>query len=203
MNRGNLIVFEGMDKAGKGTQCKLLQEFVNNQGKKSVIIEFPDYNSILGKEIKKFLHQKNRFPKEVQHILLSANRWEKKEELFSTLNSGVTIIMDRYYQSNLVYGISNGLDLNWLKNLDNGLPKEDMVIVLEINPNVSKERVKKNRDLFEENLELLTKVKKNYRELAKEFGWNIIDGERSIKEVHQEICKIYTTKTNNQNSFYH
>lgn len=197
MDRGHLIVFEGMDKAGKGTQCQLLQEFVKNQGKSCVRMEFPDYNSILGKEIKKFLHQKNRFPKEVQHILLSANRWEKKEEIENILNSGVTIIMDRYYQSNLVYGISSGLDLDWLINLDNGLPKEDLVIVLDINPNVSKERVMNNRDLFEENKELLTKVEKNYQELAKKFGWYIIDGNRSIEDVHQEICKLYTLKIQN------
>lgn len=197
MDRGHLIVFEGMDKAGKGTQCQLLQEFVKNQGKSCVRMEFPDYNSILGKEIKKFLHQKNRFPKEVQHILLSANRWEKKEEIENILNSGVTIIMDRYYQSNLVYGISSGLDLDWLINLDNGLPKEDLVIVLDINPNVSKERVMNNRDLFEENKELLTKVEKNYQELAKKFGWYIIDGKRSIEDVHQEICKLYTLKIEN------
>jgi len=186
-----------MDKAGKGTQCQLLQEFVKNQGKSCVRMEFPDYNSILGKEIKKFLHQKNRFPKEVQHILLSANRWEKKEEIENILNSGVTIIMDRYYQSNLVYGISSGLDLDWLINLDNGLPKEDLVIVLDINPNISKERVMNNRDLFEENKELLTKVEKNYRELSKKFGWYIIDGKRSIEDVHQQICKLYTLKIEN------
>lgn len=197
MDRGRLIVFEGMDKAGKGTQCQLLQEFVKNQGKSCVRMEFPDYTSILGKEIKKFLHQKNRFPKEVQHILLSANRWEKKEEIENILNSGITIIMDRYYQSNLVYGISIGLDLHWLINLDNGLPKEDLVIVLDINPNVSKKRVMNNRDLFEENKELLTKVEKNYRELSKKFGWYLIDGKRSIEDVHQEICKLYTLKIDN------
>jgi dTMP kinase len=150
----------------------------------------------LGKEIKKFLHQKNRFPLEVQHILLSANRWEKKDVLINILNSGITIIMDRYYQSNLAYGISNGLDLDWLINLDKGLPKEDLVFVLEINPNVSKKRVMKNRDIFEENMELLIKVKKNYRELSKMYGWYLIDGERSIQEVHQEVCRLYRDRIN-------
>jgi dTMP kinase len=196
LEKGHLIVFEGMDKAGKGTQCKLFQEFANNEGKNSIIIDFPDYKTILGKEIKKFLHQKNRFPLEVQHILLSANRWEKKDVLINILNSGITIIMDRYYQSNLAYGISNGLDLDWLINLDKGLPKEDLVFVLEINPNVSKKRVMKNRDIFEENMELLIKVKKNYRELSKMYGWYLIDGERSIQEVHQEVCRLYRDRIN-------
>ena len=46
------------------------------------------------------------------------------------LENGTVIIMNRYYQSNLVYGISNGVHINWLLNLDKGLPKEDIVIVL-------------------------------------------------------------------------
>ena len=49
--------------------------------------------------------------------------------------------MNRYYQSNLVYGVSHGLNLKWLLNLDRGLPKEDVVIVLEVNPNTSYRRV--------------------------------------------------------------
>ena len=102
-----------MDKAGKGTQCKLLNEYLNKNGNKSQVLDFPDYTTILGKEIRKFLDGKNNFPLQVQHMLLSANRWEKKETILNIINKGTTIIMDRYYQSNLVYGLSNGLDLEW------------------------------------------------------------------------------------------
>lgn len=196
MNKGRLIVLEGMDKAGKGTQCKLLNEYLNKNGKKSQVLDFPDYTTALGKEIRKFLNGKNNFPLEVQHMLLSANRWEKKETILNILNTGTTIIMDRYYQSNLVYGLSNGLDLDWLANLDKGLPKEDLVIILEISSNTSNKRVINHRDIFEKNNNLLIKVKKNYQKLAQIYGWYIIDGERSIKEVHQNICNLLKREIN-------
>lgn len=196
MNKGRLIVLEGMDKAGKGTQCKLLNEYLNKNGKKSQVLDFPDYTTALGKEIRKFLNGKNNFPLEVQHMLLSANRWEKKETILNILNTGTTIIMDRYYQSNLVYGLSNGLDLDWLANLDKGLPKEDLVIILEISSNTSNKRVINHRDIFEKNNNLLIKVKKNYQKLAQIYGWYIIDGERSIKEVHQNICNLLRNEIN-------
>ncbi|HEU5172557.1 MAG TPA: dTMP kinase [Nitrososphaeraceae archaeon] len=196
MNKGRLIVLEGMDKAGKGTQCKLLNEYLNKNGKKSQVLDFPDYTTALGKEIRKFLNGKNNFPLEVQHMLLSANRWEKKETILNILNTGTTIIMDRYYQSNLVYGLSNGLDLDWLANLDKGLPKEDLVIILEISSNTSNKRVINHRDIFEKNNNLLIKVKKNYQKLAQIYGWYIIDGERSIKEVHQNICNLLRREIN-------
>ena len=196
MNKARLIVLEGMDKAGKGTQCKLLNEYLNKNGKKSQVLDFPDYTTALGKEIRKFLNGKNNFPLEVQHMLLSANRWEKKETILNILNTGTTIIMDRYYQSNLVYGLSNGLDLDWLANLDKGLPKEDLVIILEISSNTSNKRVINHRDIFEKNNNLLIKVKKNYQKLAQIYGWYIIDGERSIKEVHQNICNLLRNEIN-------
>lgn len=196
MNKGRLIVLEGMDKAGKGTQCKLLNEYLNKNGKKSQVLDFPDYTTALGKEIRKFLNGKNNFPLEVQHMLLSANRWEKKETILNILNTGTTIIMDRYYQSNLVYGLSNGLDLDWLANLDKGLPKEDLVIILEISSNTSNKRVINHRDIFEKNNKLLIKVKKNYQKLAQIYGWYIIDGERSIKDVHQNICNLLRREIN-------
>lgn len=196
MNKGRLIVLEGMDKAGKGTQCKLLNEYLNKNGKKSQVLDFPDYTTALGKEIRKFLNGKNNFPLEVQHMLLSANRWEKKETILNILNTGTTIIMDRYYQSNLVYGLSNGLDLDWLANLDKGLPKEDLVIILEISSNTSNKRVINHRDIFEKNNNLLIKVKKNYQKLAQIYGWYIIDGEQSIKEVHQNICNLLRREIN-------
>ena len=196
LNKGRLIVLEGMDKAGKGTQCKLLNEYLNKNGNKSQVLDFPDYTTILGKEIRKFLDGKNNFPLQVQHMLLSANRWEKKETILNIINKGTTIVMDRYYQSNLVYGLSNGLDLEWLANLDKGLPKEDLVIILDITSNTSNKRVINHRDIFEKNNNLLIKVKKNYRKLAQIYGWYIIDGERSIKDVHQEICNLLRSEIN-------
>jgi dTMP kinase len=41
--------------------------------------------------------------------------------------------MNRYYQSNLIYGLVNGLPPEWLEHLDAGLPKADLVIVLDVN----------------------------------------------------------------------
>ena len=68
-------------------------------------------------------------------ILLSANRWEKKAEIQRVIGKGTTIIMNRYYQSNLVYGISKGLKLDWLLALDKGLPRADLVLVIDIKTN--------------------------------------------------------------------
>ena len=198
LSQGQIIVLEGIDKAGKGTQCKLLQNDILKAGLNCKILDFPDYSTNIGKEVRSFLDLKRSYSKEVQHMLLSANRWEKKGEIEKMLQDGTIIIMDRYYQSNLVYGLSNGLDLNWLLNLDKGLPKEDLVIILEINPKTSYNRVNYNRDLFEKNLEFLSHVKQNYQKLSKLYKWKIINGEEAMEKIHINISRIVKENLNIQ-----
>ena len=75
--------------------------------------------------------------------------------------------MNRYYQSNLVYGLANGMNLAWLENLDAGLPKADLVIVLDVSQKEAFSRKKTKRDEFEKNQEFSRKISKAYRQLAK------------------------------------
>jgi dTMP kinase len=191
LGKGKIIVIEGLDKAGKTTQSRLLMDDLKALGKICVIMDFPDYITYIGAEIKAFLEGKrDYYPTELVHMLLSANRWEKKNEIESMMENGTILILNRYYQSNLVYGVSNGLNIKWLLNLDKGLPKEDLVIVLEIEPRVSYQRAIECLDTFEKDQRLLVDVHKNYRKLARQFKWKIINGKKSKDEVHQDIMKI-------------
>jgi dTMP kinase len=191
LGKGKIIVIEGLDKAGKTTQSRLLMDDLKALGKICVIMDFPDYITYIGAEIKAFLDGKrDYYPTELVHMLLSANRWEKKKEIESMMENGTILILNRYYQSNLVYGVSNGLNIKWLLNLDKGLPKEDVVIVLEIEPKVSYQREIECLDTFEKDQRLLVDVHKNYRKLARQFKWKIINGKKSKEEVHQDIMKI-------------
>ena len=185
--KGKIIVFEGIDKAGKTTQAKLLEKKLGN---KCVRLDFPDYSTPIGKEIKQFLDGKRDYPDEVKMMLLSANRWEKKIQIEKIIAKGTTIIMNRYYQSNLVYGISKGLILDWLISLDKGMPKADLVIVIDIKPKTLARRSKNVVDTFEKDLGLIRRVKKNYRILGKRFKWRIVEGENSVDEVHSQVLKI-------------
>jgi len=53
--RGKIIVIEGTDKAGKGSQSRMLAETLKASGKICVILDFPDYTTSIGMEIKAFL----------------------------------------------------------------------------------------------------------------------------------------------------
>ena len=187
--RGKIIVIEGTDKAGKTSQSRMLAETLKVSGKVCVILDFPDYTTPIGMEIKAFLEGKRDYLPEVKHLLFSANRWEKKKEIESMLENGTIIVMNRYWQSNLVYGVANGIDINWLLRLDKGLPKEDIVLVMLVNPNISAKRAEM-QDAFESDPQLAAKAYKNYLKFAKQYRWKVIDGSKSKEQVHQEITKI-------------
>jgi dTMP kinase len=187
--RGKIIVIEGTDKAGKGSQSRMLAETLKASGKICVILDFPDYTTSVGMEIKAFLEGKRDYLPEVEHLLFSANRWEKKKEIESMLENGTIIVMNRYWQSNLVYGVANGMDTNWLLGLDKGLPKEDIVLVILVNPSISAKRAE-TQDMFESDSQLAAKAYRNYLKFAKQYRWKVVDGSKSKEQVHQEVTKI-------------
>ena len=91
--------------------------------------------------------------------------------------------------------ITNGLKLDWLEKLDEGLPKSDLVIVLDVPQKESFARKKQNRDKFEKNKEFSNKISQNYRKLAKKKRWR---GSKCISKskdkVHQDVMKIVAKK---------
>ena len=189
-----IIVIEGGDQAGKKTQSELLVKALKKRKLKTKLFSFPDYSTTIGKEIERYLHGKRKFSPQVIHCLLAANRWEKVNEIKNAISKNSILIMNRYYQSNLIYGLLNGLRAEWLENLDAGLPKADLVIVLDVNPKESFRRKKSNRDKFEKNKEFSQKVSRTYREIAKKKHWKLVDASRSKEEVHKSILKIFLKK---------
>ena len=189
-----IIVIEGGDQAGKKTQSQLLANALRKQKIKTKVFSFPDYSTPIGKEIKKYLIGKRRLPVQVVHCLLAANRWEKLKEIKDAISKNSVLIMNRYHQSNLVYGLVNGMKLDWLENLDAGLPKADLVILLDVTQKESFNRKKIKRDQFEKNYEFSKKISSAYRLLARKKHWKIINASGSKIQVHQEILKVFAKK---------
>ncbi len=189
-----IIAIEGSDQAGKKTQTAMLAKALKSQKIKTTVFDFPDYSTVIGKEIDAYLHGKRKFPPEIIHYLYAANRWEKVEEIKKSAAKNSILIMNRYYHSNIVYGIANGLKEKWLESLDVGVPKSDLVIVLDVSQTESFSRKKSKRDKFEKNKLFLKKISQIYRKLAKKHKWKIIDASGTKQETHKEILKIIFKK---------
>ncbi len=190
-SKGYIIGIEGIDAVGKHTQSILLASWLRRNGMKTATMSFPDYSTFIGNEIRAFLSRERSYPTELQHLLFAANRWEKLEEINSHLRSGKVIIINRYTESNLAYGLANGLDVAWLANLEEGLPKTNLVIVLDASPgSLKSRRADVGKDTYEKNSGLQTKAQKAYRRLARKNGWELVDANRPVEDVQKALLKI-------------
>ncbi|KAI0196651.1 thymidylate kinase-domain-containing protein [Xylaria flabelliformis] len=141
--RGAFIVFEGMDRAGKTTQAKLLQLRCIESGREVTFMRFPDRTTPIGQMIDAYLKGQAEIEDHVIHLLFSANRWEVAQKIRSELDAGHTIICDRFYHSGIVYSAAkqlSSLSLSWAKAPEIGLPRPDMVLFLDLEESVARSR---------------------------------------------------------------
>lgn len=185
--RGVLVGIEGIDAAGKRTQTTFLAEWLRAKGLTVATISFPDYSTSIGREIHDFLHGKKTYPAEVRHMMFAANRWEDKGKVEALLAKSDVSIVNRYTESNLAYGIANGLNLDWLSNLEVGLPKTDAVLVLDAPPSVLYHRRASAKDKYEESAKIQENAREAYKELALRFGWKLIDASGNAQNTHHSV----------------
>jgi dTMP kinase len=185
-----IVTIEGVDAVGKHTQSSLLWTWLKSEGRSVESISFPDYETPIGKEIRSFLDGKRTFGPEVRHMLFAANRWEKVQSIRKARDENEVVIIDRYTESNLAYGVANGLPLEWLLALEEGLPKSDLVIVLDAPSAGLQDRREGPKDFYERDSELQTRVQASYRMLATKFGWVTLDASRSVEAVHGSLKEV-------------
>lgn len=197
--RGKLIVIEGIDGAGCGTQTELLKEKLNAKSSKPVLhIRYPNYNSPIGVAIHKFLHEELELSPDMQFFIYSLDMIKDMKEIKKALESGRIVLTDRYFTSTLAYQCSQGFSLEKALKFAElfDIVKPDLIIYLKVSAETAIERKKKekaNLDLFERNLEFRKRVSKKYEELVSKnvFGkWIIVDAEKSIEKVAKEIENI-------------
>jgi dTMP kinase len=193
---GYIISIEGIDAVGKQTQTLLLEAWLRKNKMATVTLSFPDYETPIGKEIHSFLSGNRSLLPELQHMLFAANRWEKAPLINRYREAGRTIVINRYSESNIVYGMANGLDIEWLKTLEEGLPKSDTVIVLDAPVKGLLSRRGKSRDSYEKSVRLQERARKLYKDLAPRFGWNVVDAGGDKETVHESIVEVVKKRMN-------
>lgn len=185
--KGLLIAFEGLDQSGKQTQAERLKARVEAAGRIAVLLDFPAYETPIGKEIHDALHGAREYPPDVMQLLYVANRYEKKPQMATMLAGGTVIICDRYLASSIAYGEAQGLDGAWLREIQRHLPRPDLTILLDIAPETAAGRKTTNRDKYERDLAMLSRVRESYRRQAQSDDWLRLDGERAKEMVAADV----------------
>src|SRR5262245_36106968 len=185
--KGLFIAFEGLDQSGKQTQAEQLKAEVERRGRTCVLLDFPSYETRIGTEIGAGLRGQRDYGPDVMQLLYVANRYEKKPQIAKLLTDGAVVICDRYLASSIAYGEAQGLDGAWLRDIQRYLPAPNATILLDIAPETAAGRKTSNRDKYERDLAMLSRVRESYRTQAAAAGWHRLDGERAKDIVAAEV----------------
>jgi dTMP kinase len=185
--RGLIIAFEGLDQSGKQTQAELLRDRLKEGGRKSRLVSFPDYGTSIGEEIARALQGEREYGADVMQLLYIANRYERKPDLLRWIEGGLALVCDRYVASSIAYGEAQGLDPAWLAEIQKFLPPARLTILLDIAPETAVRRKSLDRDRYERDLELQSRVRESYLRQSAVGDWLVLDGERSKEALADEV----------------
>ncbi|XP_006637737.1 thymidylate kinase [Lepisosteus oculatus] len=187
--RGAFIVLEGVDRAGKTTQCKKLVQALQESGHRAEIMRFPDRTTKIGQLISAYLEKKSDLEDHTVHLLFSANRWELVPAMRQKLEQGVSLVVDRYAFSGVAFTSAKpGFCLDWCKKPDVGLPKPDLVLFLQLSPEEAARRGEYGAERYESS-DFQRNVQQRFQQLMKDpsLNWKVIDAAQSIEDLHTEI----------------
>ena len=198
---GKFISFEGIDGCGKSTQAKILSTNLTDCGNKVLLTREPG-GSEGAEEIRNLLLKGNpdRWSAETELLLFTAARRDHLERtILPALESGTTVICDRFSDSTRVYqGVTRGDLRDLVDKLDDAMitRQPDITILIDLDPNIGLTRALERSNTearFEDfGLEMQIKLREGFLSLANEFPKRImvIDGNRSEAEVSQTISKL-------------
>jgi dTMP kinase len=189
-DRGLLVAFEGLDQSGKQTQAERLRDRLTSDGRRVQLLSFPDYQTVIGAEIGRALRGEREYTADVMQLLYVANRYEFKGEILRAKESGTIVLCDRYLASSIAYGEAQGLDAAWLTDIQKYLPQPDIAFLLDVAPEVSAKRKTTDRDRYERDLSLLSRVRSSYLRQADADGWVRLDAARPPDVIAGDVYRV-------------
>lgn len=213
---GKLIVIEGLDGSGKATQAEMLYKELLDRNVSVRKISFPDYDSASSSLVKMYLNGEfGSHPDDVNAYAASSfyavDRYASyKKDWKEFLDSGGTVIADRYTTSNAIHQCSKlpkekwDEYLNWLFVYEYqllGIPEPTLTFYLHVDPEVSQQLMSKRykgneqkKDIHEKDIDYLKRSQDAASYCADKLKWSVIeccrDGTmQSIDEIHSDIMK--------------
>ena len=184
---GYLIAFEGLDQSGKQTQAERLLAALGADARAVHFLSFPDYHTAIGAEIGRALRGERDYAADVMQLLYVANRYEYRRAIEEWLHAGHVVVCDRYLASSIAYGEAQGLDAEWLRTIQTHLPQPSLTVLLDIPPDASLTRKQRDRDRYEQDLQLLARVRESYLRQSTESTWIRVNGAQDKDAVTRDV----------------
>lgn len=199
--RGKFIAFEGIDGSGKSTQILLLQQKLMEAGIPVYLTREPT-DGPYGAMLHTIMTGRLDACEETIAALYVADRMDHiknvRNGILKKLEEGMTVITDRYYFSSYAYQGAH-ISMDWTiqaNSLCANALRPDLNLYLDLSPEASFERIRRNRTDFEiyEKLDNLRNTRDKYFEaferLKNEERIEIVSAEQTVEQVEQDIWKM-------------
>ena len=215
---GTLIIFEGLDGSGKGTQTNLLCQALRAKGEEPMQITFPDYESDSSALVKMYLSgQFGQKPDDVNAYASSTFYAVDRFASYKTrwgdfYRRGGLIVSDRYTTSNAVHQCSKLPPMHWDGFLEwlfdfeykkMGIPAPDAVVYLSVEVEVSQRLIAERyhgdtnkMDIQEKDIEYLARSRAAAEYCARKLGWERIvctkeeNGQRVMRSADEIHAEV-------------
>lgn len=201
MMKGRFFVFEGMDGSGKSTQVSLLSKRLQREFGQKVHETHEPSNGPVGLLLRQMLSGRIVADYRVIAQLFAADRMDHLtngvDGLLGLLDSGVSVVCDRYYFSSFAYhsGDLAMADVVAANEMARALCRATVTIYLDLPPEKALERIGANRvgtELFETK-ERLTQTYGNYDKAFSLYGEGErilrIDASQTVESVAESIWR--------------
>ena len=193
MNRGRLVVFEGIDGSGKSTQLRLLAEALRARGIEPVVTREPT-GGPFGQRIRAMARSGERVaPEEELRWFLEDRREHVARVIEPGLAAGRVVLSDRYFLSTVAYQGARGSDPELLlAQAEAEFPLPDLALVFAVAPATGLARVAARGSAAEpafEDLALLARVAARFRSLDRPYLAHL-DASGDAASVHAAVLAL-------------
>jgi len=200
VNRGRLIVFEGLDGSGKSTQLERLAAALRSRGVALLATKEPT-DGPWGRRIRAMARSGERVSREEElRWFVEDRREHAARELAPALAAGQIVLCDRYYLSTVAYQGARGFDPQaLLADAEAEFPLPDLALVFEIDPARGLARVAMRGGVAEpafEEIEYLAEVAAVFHALDRPYlvrvdaSGDVDTVERSVRAIVAERLGI-------------
>jgi len=201
---GTLITFEGIDFCGKSVQIQQLTARLRRQKIPFRLFREPG-GTIIAEKIRTTLltKEKEEMSPITEYLLYSAARAQLvRHKILPSLQQGLLVICDRYYDSSTAYqGYGRNIDLDLIHRINQVATsgkRPDLTFLLDIDIQEMERRKKQSAKeldrLEDQKLVFFEKVRNGYLEIVKQESerFYVIDGTRTINSIAEEIWQQVT-----------
>jgi len=186
---GIFIAFEGIDGAGNTTHSRLATEWLKNMGFDVILTKEPSPDGRIGQLVRSYLRDEYAHPA-IDALLFAADRVEHVYKVvLPAIRSGKIVISDRYLESSIAYQSAQGLDVEWIKNINKFAIRPDLTIILDVEPEAALRRKGLASEKFE-RVEFLSKVRRNLLLRANEMGYPVIYTGLPLEKVVKAVRNV-------------